>query len=207
MSEPLRTISERETHGTYREGQVLGGPFRHSLEALQKDWWCFLVLGGSLLALGLLAIGGAFYASVVTVVLFGLVLLAAGIAQIVSTIWAGRWDGFLLDLLVGILYTVTGAFIMHAPIEATRAMTLLLAAMLLVNGLFRMAAALSLRFSLWGWTLLHGFVSVLLAMMIYREWPASGELAIGLFVGIDLLFAGLTWTMVALALRKLTKAV
>jgi uncharacterized membrane protein HdeD (DUF308 family) len=205
MSDPLRTISQREAHETYRETHVLGGPFRHSLEALQKDWWCFSLLGGALVALGLLAIVSAFYASVTTVVLFGLVLLAAGIAQIVSSIWAGRWDGFLLDLLVGILYTVAGAFIMHAPLEATQAMTMLLAAMLLVTGLFRLAAALTLRFSLWGYTLLNGFVSVLLAMMIYRQWPASGVLAIGLFVGIDLVFAGFTWAMVALGLRKLTK--
>jgi uncharacterized membrane protein HdeD (DUF308 family) len=205
MSDALRTVSDRDTPGIYRDAHVLGAPLRHSLEALHKDWWCFMLLGGSLLALGLLAIVGAFYTSLVTVVMFGLVLLAAGIAHIVSTVWAGRWEGFLLDLLVGILYTVTGAFIMHAPIDATMVMTQLLAAMLLVTGLFRMAAALSLRYSGWGWTLLHGFVSVLLAMMIYRGWPASGELAIGLFVGIELVFAGLTWTMVAVALRKLTQ--
>ena len=67
------------------------------------------------------------------------------------------------------------------------------------------AAALTLRFSGWGWNLLNGLISLLLGVMIFRQWPMSGEWVIGLFVGIDLLFAGFTWIMLALGLRQVSK--
>lgn len=178
---------------------------QHSLEGLRHDWWCFLLLGVAMIALGATALGSAFVASVVTVVMFGILLLAAGIGELVSAVWAGKWEGFLLHLLVGVLYTVNGLIIVNAPEQSTVALTLLVAGMLLVAGTFRVAAALTLRFSGWGWNLLNGLISILLGVMIFRQWPASGEWVIGLFVGIDLLFAGFTWVMLALGLRQLAR--
>lgn len=179
--------------------------FRHSLEALRQDWWCFFLLGVALIAIGSAAVGSSFVASVVTVVMFGILLLAAGVGELVSALWAGKWEGFLLHLLVGVLYTVNGLIIVNAPEESTIALTLLVAGMLLVVGTFRVAAALTLRFSGWGWNLLNGLISILLGVMIFRQWPASGEFVIGLFVGIDLIFAGFTWVMLSLGLRQLAK--
>jgi len=202
---PSTPITESRSSVLFAASPAAARTFQHSLEALRNDWWCFFLLGTALIALGAAALGSAFAASVVTVVMFGLLLLAAGIGELVSAVWAGKWEGFLLHLLVGVLYTVNGLIIVNAPEQSTVALTLLVAGMLLVVGTFRVAAALTLRFSGWGWNLLNGLISILLGVMIFRQWPASGEWVIGLFVGIDLVFAGFTWVMLSLGLRQLSK--
>jgi uncharacterized membrane protein HdeD (DUF308 family) len=181
----------------------LAAVLRHELHAMRKDWWWFLLLGLALVVLGTAALGSAVFVSEVAVVFFGLLLLVGGIAQVVSSFWTGHWSGFLVNLLVGLLYIVTGFFIIDAPLEGAVALTLLLAMMFFVSGLFRIVAALTLRFPMWGWSLANGIISVLLGVMIYRQWPASGLWVIGMFVGIELLFAGWTWIMLSLGLRAL----
>ena len=80
-----------------------------------------------------------------------------------------------------------------------------IAAFLIVSGIFRVATALSLQFNNWGWVLLNGTVSLLLGILIYRQWPTSGEWVIGLFVGIEMIFNGWTWIMVSLSLKRLSR--
>jgi uncharacterized membrane protein HdeD (DUF308 family) len=176
---------------------------RHELHAMRKDWLWFLLLGLALVVLGTAALGSAVFVSEVAVVFFGLLLLAGGIAQVISAFWTGQWSGFLVNLLVGLLYIVTGFFIIDAPVEGAVALTLLLALMFFVSGLFRIVAALTLRFPMWGWSLASGIISVMLGVMIYRQWPASGLWVIGMFVGIELIFNGWTWIMLSLGLRAL----
>jgi uncharacterized membrane protein HdeD (DUF308 family) len=186
-----------------------GGPtplataLRHELHAMRKDWWWFLLLGLALVVLGTAALGSAVFVSEVAVVFFGLLLLAGGIALVVSSFWTGQWSGFLVNLLVGLLYLVTGIFIIHAPLEGAVALTLLLALMFFVGGLFRIVAALILRYPMWGWSLASGIISVMLGVMISRQWPASGLWVIGMFVGIELIFTGWTWVMLSMGLRAL----
>ena len=62
----------------------------------------------------------------------------------------------------------------------------------MVGGIFKIVAALSYRFAAWGWSLAGGIIDVILGLMIWQEWPASGLWVIGLFVGINLLFRGST---------------
>jgi uncharacterized membrane protein HdeD (DUF308 family) len=174
--------------------------------ALRNEWWCLLLLGVAQLVLGIAALGTSFIASVVTVVLFGLLLLIAGIAQVIGAFWAGKWSGFLLSLLIGLLYLINGYFIVDSPVNSTLALTLLLAAMLIFVGVLRIITALVLRFHHWGWPLLNGIVSLLLGLMIYKQWPASGLWVIGLFIGIELIFNGWSWVMLAIGLRALPKS-
>jgi uncharacterized membrane protein HdeD (DUF308 family) len=183
--------------------ESLAAVLRHELHAMRKDWWWFLLLGLSLIVLGTAALGSAVFVSEVAVVFFGLLLLAGGIAQVVSAFWTGHWGGFLVNLLVGLLYIVTGFFVVDAPIEGAIALTLLLSLMFFVSGLVRIVAALTLRFPMWGWSLANGAISVLLGVMIYRQWPAAGLWVIGMFVGIELIFNGWTWVMLAIGLRSL----
>ena len=175
---------------------------RHELAGMQHDWWWFLVLGIALVTLGVVAIGSAFFVSIVTVVMFGVLLVIGGVGQVISSFWAGKWGGFLLHLLVGILYLVVGVLIIDAPLESTLALTLLVAAGFMMLGIFRIIAALSLRFHQWGWPLLNGFVTLLLGILIYKQWPASGLWVIGLFVGIEMIFNGVTWVMLAYDVRR-----
>jgi uncharacterized membrane protein HdeD (DUF308 family) len=182
---------------------------RHELELLRHEWWWFLVLGIGLLTLGTISIGSSiamYYLSLAIAVLFGVLLLVGGIAQVVAAFWAGRWSGFALSLLIGILYIVTGFVIIDKPEVAAETLTLVLAAAFIVSGLFRIIASMALRFTHWGWALLSGSISLVMGILIYKEWPASGLWVIGLFVGIEMIFNGWSWIMLALSLRALPKA-
>ena len=179
--------------------------FGHELHALREQWWCFLLMGISLVVLGSVAVASSFFATIAIVIFFGFLLLAAGITQIVSSFWTGRWSGMLLHLLIGVLYTVVGFVVIDAPAESAAALTLVIAVFLIVGGILRIVAALTQRFHDWGWVLLNGAVSLFLGMLIYRQWPLSGLWVIGLFVGIDMIFNGWTWIMLAIGLRRSAK--
>lgn len=171
---------------------------------LRPYWPMFLALGVGMIALGTFAIGWACTATITVAAtwLFGILLLASGIGEIINSFWAGRWRGMLLHLLVGALYTVAGIIIIDQPVEAAISLTLIIAIILIVGGVFRMVFAINERFEGWGWVLLNGAVSLLLGMLIYRQWPLSGLWVIGLFVGIDLIFNGWGWVMLAAGLKR-----
>jgi uncharacterized membrane protein HdeD (DUF308 family) len=188
----------------YNEPTTATVPSRgHELHALRNEWWTFLALGVALIVFGTIAIGSAVMTTVAVTVLFGFLLLAGGITQIVSAFWTGRWSGMLLHLLIGVLYTIVGLMTIDDPFESAAALTLLIALVLIFSGVFRIVTALADRFTGWGWVLLSGGVSLLLGLMIYRQWPATGAWAIGLFVGIEMIFNGWVWVMLALGLRRL----
>jgi uncharacterized membrane protein HdeD (DUF308 family) len=176
---------------------------RHELEQFCDRWKWFLALGIGLILLGFLALVSTYAVGLLTVVMFGVLLLAGGTAQIVSAFWIGRWSGFLLHLLIGVFYIVTGMLIIDAPADALAALTLLLAAVFIVSGIFRIVGALAVQFHDWGWVLLNGTVNLLLGIMIYRQWPASGEWILGLFIGLELIFNGWFWLMVGMSLKRL----
>jgi uncharacterized membrane protein HdeD (DUF308 family) len=148
--------------------------FGHELAAMRDHWWWFLLLGILLVVLGTIALSAAPFVSLAAVVMFGFLLLVAGVVQIVSSFWAGRWSGLLLHLMIGILYVVTGYLIAEKPIEGEQNLTLLVAGFLLAAGLFRIVASLVVQFHDWGWVLLNGIVTLLLGLMILKQWPASG---------------------------------
>ena len=129
--------------------------------------------------------------------------MMGGIAQLVGAFWTREWSGFFLILLMGVLYLVLGVMFLRHPGEALVAMTLLLTCALMVSGLFRIIGSLMYRFPYWGWTLAGGAINLLLGIYIYSQWPLDSFFVLGLFVGIDLIFTGWTWVMLALAVRNL----
>jgi uncharacterized membrane protein HdeD (DUF308 family) len=91
--------------------------------------------------------------------------------------------------------------IINRPAESAIELTLIIAFFLIFGGIFRVIYALSERFTGWGWVLLNGGVSLLLGLLVYKQWPGSGLWLIGLFVGIELIFNGWAWIMLSLGLR------
>ena len=162
MSEGMATSAGAHRPALPRARGPLAAAVRHELAALQGEWWWFLMLGIGLIVLGALALGSAVFASVAAVAFLGLLMLAGGIAQTISAFWAGRWSGFLLTMFIGLLYMVAGIFIISNPVESTIELTLMLAFLFVVSGVFRIFASLLLRFPMWGWPLLNGVISVLL---------------------------------------------
>jgi len=180
----------------------LASVMEYELEGLRKSWGWLLILGILLTVVGFMAIGSSFVATLTTVIVLGILFLAGGIVDVATAFWAHCWRGFWLHLLAGILYIVLGFLLVQHPVAAAAGFTLVLAAAFLVGGLFRIVSALADRFHGWVWVLLNGIVTLVLGCMIWRQWPDSALWVIGLFVGIDMVFAGCSWIMMALALRS-----
>ena len=178
---------------------------RHELDALRGNWIWFVILGVSLVVLGTVALGSVVIASLAAAAAIGVLLLLGGAAEAVGAFWCRGWSGFFLELLSGVLSIVVGLLFLRAPAGALAALTLLLACFLMVGGFFKIVAAVSYRFAAWGWSLAGGIIDVILGVMIWQEWPASGLWVIGLFVGINLLFRGFNWIALGLALRSLPR--
>ena len=87
------------------------------------------------------------------------------------------------------------------PVQAAEGLTLMLAAAFLLGGVMRVIFALIHSFAGRGWVLLNGFISVLLGISIWRQWPESSLWIIGLFIGIDLVFNGWLWVMLGLMVK------
>ena len=174
---------------------------RHGLSALRGNWLWFVVLGGVLVALGIIALGSVVIASLAAAVAIGTLLLLAGVGEVIGAFWCRGWSGFFLELLSGVLSIVVGLLFLRAPLNALAALTLLIACFLMVGGVFKIVAAVSYRFAAWGWSLASGIIDVILGVMIWQEWPASALWVIGLFVGINLLFRGINWIALGLALH------
>ncbi|MGD9645612.1 MAG: HdeD family acid-resistance protein [Pirellulales bacterium] len=184
----------------FRSGPVEA--LRHELEALRAGWWWFLLLGILLIVVGTTAITYSVLATVMAVAFIGVLLVMAGGAQLVAAFWAGNWSGFLLSVLAAILHLVVGAMLIARPVAAGEALALLIGAFFLVGGLFRIIAAMALRVHHWGWLLLNGAVTALLGLLVLGDWPGSSLWVIGTLIGVDLLFHGWVWVMLAFGLRN-----
>jgi uncharacterized membrane protein HdeD (DUF308 family) len=172
------------------------------MECLRKSSLWLLVLGALLIVVGMVAISSSFIATLATVVILGTLLMIGGAVEIVDAFLGRGWRGFWMHLLAGILYLVLGFLLVQRPVAAAAIFTLMLAAAFFVGGLFRIIVALSERFYGWGWVLLNGVVTLILGILIWREWPEAAFWVIGLFVGIDMLFAGWSLVITALTIRS-----
>lgn len=185
--------------------RVRGAELRHGLDALSGNWFWFVLLGVALIVLGVVALGSTLVASLATAVAIGVLLLAGGTVEMIGAFWCRGWSGFFAHLLSGILSLVVGALFLRAPVNALVVLTLLLACLLLVGGIFKIVAALVHRFSGWGLVLVAGVIDVILGAMIWQDWPAAALWVIGLFVGISLVFRGANWLSLGLALRAMAR--
>jgi uncharacterized membrane protein HdeD (DUF308 family) len=179
---------------------------RHELQHVRSHWLWFLVLGVLLVVAGSAAIivpAATVATTLIVPVFLGVLLMIAGFSTIISAFWIGRWSGFLLQLLVGILYVACGFMMTEKPVVAAAAITIFIAVSFIVMGAFRTIAALVLRFPQWGWALLNGVITLLAGLVIYRQLPKDSLWVIGLLVGLEMLFNGWTWIMLALALKSL----
>jgi uncharacterized membrane protein HdeD (DUF308 family) len=185
-------------------GQV--NPLLEELQHLRKSWGLFLGLGIAEIVLGMAAITSSLISIVVTmtvVVVFGAFILVGGVVHLLNAFAARGWRGFFPHLLAGILYTVVGVLVIEHPAGAAAGLTLMIAAGFLIGGLVRIIVAVLDRFSGWGWVLANGLIGLLLGLSIWKHWPTDSEWIIGVFVGIDLIFAGWSWVMLALTARRL----
>lgn len=164
--------------------------------------------GIALLVIGLLSLMAPLVAGLSIVMLAGVLLVALALLQLALVFRAGSLgNGFAL-LVLGGLSLVAGISMLVQPGVALATLTLILAAYFVVVGILEMIAAFQARPSEgWGWLFISGIVSLLLGVMIWRQFPLSGTWAIGILVGVRLLTAG--WMLMAIggAARSIAKHV
>ncbi len=185
--------------------KVLFGVSSQPVADYGKNWGFFLAWGVALIILGLLAISFASFTTLISVIFLGFLLLFSGILVILDAIqfWRGKGGSFYIQLIAGILYCLVGLSFIFRPMLGSLSLTMLLGIVFVILGIFRIIYALRYKLPRSGWILFSGILTLLLGILILAEWPVSGLFIIGLFVGIDLLFLGLNYVMVALLARKL----
>lgn len=171
--------------------------------ALEKNWGWLLALGILFIFLGIVGIGMAVTLTIASLLVFGVLLLAGGVVQLVEAFKNKGWRSTLWHVLIAILYIVGGITVLDDPILASKVLTLVLAGAILAIGIVRVAVALQHRGTAgWGWTLLGGIISIVLGVLIYLRWPISALWLIGMFVAVDLIASGWSYVFLALAARR-----
>ncbi len=166
---------------------------------LQRHRGWFIALGVLLILLGIACAASALTTTYLSMAVLGGVLLVGGLFRAVAAFSARDWAGSLLLVLSAALYAVVGVLTFRHPIAAALALTLLFAALLLGVGLFRVIASVWYQFPHWGWVALSGAVSIILGLMLWNTWPASGLWFIGFCIGIDLIAEGIGWIMLTIS--------
>ncbi len=174
--------------------------FRNDELRRHSGW--FLALGIILIILGIIALAYVVLATIVSVLVFGILLLIGGVIELIHAFRTHRWGGFFLHLLTGLLGIVVGWMFVRHPVAGALTLTLLLGAFFLVEGIFRLAGAFFLRFPRWGWAVFGGMITGVLGILLLLQWPVSALWFIGLAIGIDMIFRGWAWVMLALIARR-----
>jgi uncharacterized membrane protein HdeD (DUF308 family) len=171
------------------------GNFRGALAEVDRKRGWYSALGVFLIILGGIASMLAVATTMVSVVVFGWVLLAAGAAMVVFSFLTGNWSGFLLTLAAGVLSVIAGLAMLSSPVSGAVAITLMIGTILIAAGIFRSAASIVMKFPSWGWSVVSGIASVVLGAILLRGWQTTSLWFLGFAIGIELIFHGFSWIM------------
>lgn len=164
--------------------------FAAGLDQVRKSWGWFLVLGILLMILGVICVVKAQTATTFSILVLGWVLLISGVLWLVNSFFALSWHGLFLFLLNAFIRGVIGYLLIRHPDAGAEGVTMLLAALFIVGGLFRAVGAGVIRFPRWGWTVFSGLVSFAFGVYLLATWPAASAYLIGIIIGVDLIFDG-----------------
>jgi uncharacterized membrane protein HdeD (DUF308 family) len=183
----------------------LAGFQRAAASALHEHWVLFLVEGVVLLVLGASAIALPVLATVAFTIILGWLFLVSGVIGLFTTIWMRGAPGFWWSLLSAVLGIVVGLLLLASPLRGAVSLTLVLVAFFVIEGVATIMFALDHKRELsgrWAWMLVSGIIDLVLAVMIFAGLPSSAAWAIGLLVGINMVFGGAALIALSLDARK-----
>lgn len=174
-----------------------------SMQQLKENWGWYLILGISLVVLGFLSVVYAFVSTIFSVVFLGFLFVVWGIFEGIKSFKINLWGSFFLHLFLSILYLVAGVFIIRYPVANAVSLTMFLALFFAISGFLKIVFALVKNVPHKGWLLFNGVVTMVLGILIWQQLPVAGLWVIGMLVGIDAMFTGWTWIMLAFAAKNL----
>jgi uncharacterized membrane protein HdeD (DUF308 family) len=173
--------------------------------AVKAHWKAFLVEGILLAVLGLAAMIVPPLASLAITIFLGWMFLISGIGGLVLTFWARQMPGFWWSLISAALAVLAGGILLSRPAQGVLTLTIVVGAYFLAEGVATIMYALEHRRELsgrWSWLLIAGILDLVVSFLIIAGLPGSAEWALGLLVGINLVFGGATLIGMALAARN-----
>lgn len=173
--------------------------------AVREHWKAFLFEGILLVILGLAAMIVPPLASLAVTIFLGWMFLVCGVVGLIVTFWARQMPGFWWSLISAALALLAGMVLLFRPVQGTLTLTIVVGAYFLAEGVATIMYALEHRRELsqrWGWMLTAGLMDIIVAGIIIAGLPGSALWAIGLLVGINLMFGGATLIAMALAARN-----
>jgi uncharacterized membrane protein HdeD (DUF308 family) len=175
-------------------------------EGLRRGWKELMTVGVLAIFLGCLAILVPAVAAVGTAIFIGCILVVAGMFLVAAAFTARSVGGLIVRLIWALLTVAVGVWLLAEPHHGAVGLTLLLGIYFLLMGVTRIGFAFAGRGQPGaGWVGLSGFLGLLIGILVLAKFPSSADWAIGLLVGIDLIFAGWTLTSVALVGRDLSR--
>jgi len=178
-------------------------PGLHGAGIIKKATGWYIAIGVLFILLGMFAIAEPFVAGLGVTLLVGWMLVFGAVAHFISAFKGGGAQRVILQALVGLIYLIGGGYFLTHTIMGVSTLTLLLATVILVEGILEFVAYFRMRGTGGsGWLLVNGVVTVLLGGLIWFHWPSSTVWAIGTIVGVNLLMTGISRLMLGLAARK-----
>jgi uncharacterized membrane protein HdeD (DUF308 family) len=183
----------------------IAGFQRAVASSLHRHWKLYLAEGIALVVLGVIAILVPPIATLAVTIVLGWLFLISGIIGLSTTFMMRQAPGFWWSLLSGVLAIVVGGLLLAAPLRGAFSLTLVLIAFFVIEGVASIMFALEHKRELsgrWGWMLVSGLVDLVLSVMIFAGLPSSAAWAIGLLVGINMIFGGSALIAMALHARN-----
>src|SRR5580698_1318539 len=172
-------------------------------EMVRKTVGWSIALSVLLILFGLFALLIPFVSGIGITLIFAWAMIISGITHFVFAFKTHTTGGVLWELLVGAIYLFTGVYLLLHPLDALIALTLILAVYLFFEGIVETILSFQLRPRHGSnWLLIDGIITLILAVMIWRSWPASTVWVIGTLVGISMIFSGFSRLMLSLAAKR-----
>mgnify|MGYP003108914730 CR=1 FL=1 len=171
---------------------------------LAKHWKPILFQGLLIALLGAGAILLPQFATLVVDIFIGWLLIIGGIFRALTLFQSPRLPGMAWSALAALLAIVLGVLLVAKPVQGMMTLTMIMVTFFIIQGVLSLLLSLHFRNIVrsWGWTLLSGIVDLILAYLIWQGWPDTATWAIGLLVGINMLFAGMALITTAISLRN-----
>jgi uncharacterized membrane protein HdeD (DUF308 family) len=173
--------------------------------AIRAHWKLFLIEGIVLVVLGFAAILVPPIATLAFTLVIGWLFLISGIVGLITTFYMRNAPGFWWSLISAVIGIAAGIVLLRWPVSGTLSLTFVLIAFFVVEGIVTIMYALEHRNQLssrWGWMLASGIVDLILAGIIFAGLPGSAAWALGLLVGINLVFGGTAMIGMAMAAKN-----
>ena len=180
--------------------------FAAGIAEVRKSWVWFLRIGILLMVLGATCIVKAQTATTFSILVLGWILMISGVFWLINSFLAIASPIFFLFLLSALIRGGIGYLLIRHPNAGAEGVTMLLAVLFIVGGLFRTAGASVIKFPWWGWTVLSGIVAVVLGVYLLANWPVASTFFVGVVIGVDLIFDGGALTAFGSAIHRLPAA-